>query len=78
MLQCLGFVKRQCSTTVKVSTSNYASLVEEFSYDARVLIDMMKIPGLLVINWDQTGIQYVHVFTIDYGERRHETDRNHR
>ena len=25
------------------------------------LHDMMEIPGLLVINWDQTGIQYVHV-----------------
>ena len=52
------------STTVKVSTSNFSSLVEEFSYDARVLIDMVEIPGLLVINWDQTGIQYVHVLQL--------------
>ena len=61
MLQRLGFVNRQSSKTVKASTSNFASLEEHFSYDASVLIDMMEISGLLVINWDQTGIQYVHV-----------------
>ena len=61
LLQCLGFVKRQSSKTVQASTLNFASLEEHFSYDARVLIDMMEIPGLTVINWDQTGIQYVHV-----------------
>ena len=25
---------------------------------------MMELPGLLVINWDQTGIQYVHVLKL--------------
>ena len=64
MLQHLGFVKRQCSTTAMVTTPNFASLVEEFSYDTRVLIDMVEIPGLLVINWDQTGIRYVHVLQL--------------
>ena len=60
--QRLGFVKRQCSTKAKVSASNFAWLQEQFGYDARVLIDMMEIPGSLVINWDQTGIQYVPVW----------------
>ena len=59
--QRLGFVIRRSSTKAKVSASNFASLQEEFNYDARVLIDMMEIPGSLVINWDQTGIQYVPV-----------------
>ena len=61
LLRRLGFVKRRSSTKAKVSASNFASLQEQFSYDARVLIDMMEIPSSLVINWDQTGIQYVPV-----------------
>ena len=60
-LRRLGFVKGRSSTKAKVSASNFASLQEQFNYDARVLIDMMEIPGSLVINWDQTGIQYVPV-----------------
>ena len=57
----MGFVKRRCSTKAKVTASNFARLQEQFTYDARVLIDMMEIPDSLVINWDQTGIQYVPV-----------------
>ena len=61
LLRHLGFVKKRCSTKAKVSASNFAWLQEQFGYDARVLIDMMEIPGSLAINWDQTGIQYVPV-----------------
>ena len=61
LLRRLGFVKRRSSTKAKVSASNFALLQEQFSYDAKVLIDMMEIPGSLVIIWDQTGIQYVPV-----------------
>ena len=61
LLQCLGFVKRRSSTKSKVSPSDFSHLQEQFSYDARVLIEIMEIPNSLVINWDQTGIQYIPV-----------------
>jgi len=61
LLRRLGFVKRRSSTKAKLPASNFTRLQEQFTYDARVLIDMMEIPDSLVINWDQTGIQYVPV-----------------
>ena len=52
---------RQSSLKAKLLASNCTRLQEQFTYDGRVLIDMMEIPDSLVINWDQTGIQYVPV-----------------
>ena len=36
-------------------------LMKQFLFDAKCLIAMEEIPDSLVINWDQTGIQYVPV-----------------
>ena len=57
----MGFTKRRASINGKLSVSNFLKLQEQFSYDAKVLIEMLEIPAYLVINWDQTGIYYVPV-----------------
>ena len=61
LLHRMGFTKRRASTKAKLSVSNFLQLQEQFSYDAKVLIEMLEIPASLVINWDQTGIHYVPV-----------------
>jgi len=33
----------------------------QFLFDAKCFVGMGKIPDSLVINWDQTGIQYIPV-----------------
>ena len=57
----MGFVKRQASTKAKVSVSDFVQLKSQFVFDVKAIIEMEEIPGELVINWDQTGIQYVPV-----------------
>ena len=61
LLSRMGFVKRHASTSAKVSPQSFDKLKEQFLFDAKCLIGMEEIPDSLVINWDQTGIQYVPV-----------------
>ena len=49
ILKTKGLLRDDLAQKV-VSASNFALLQEQFCYDARVLIDMMEIPGSLVIN----------------------------
>ena len=64
----MGFVKRHASTSAKISPQSFDELKEQFLFDAKCLIAMEEIPDSLVINWDQTGIQYVPVSTCRYRE----------
>ena len=61
LLYRMGFTKRRASLKAKLSVSNFLQRQEQFSYDAKVLIEMLEIPASLVINWNQTGIHYVPV-----------------
>ena len=61
LLSRMEFVKRHASTSAKVSPQSFDKLKEQFLFDAKCLIAMEEISDSLVINWDQTGIQYVPV-----------------
>ena len=61
LLSRMGFVKRRASTSAKISPQAFDELKKQFLFDAKCLIDMEEIPDSSVINWDQTGIQYVPV-----------------
>ena len=61
LLQLMGFVKRRASMAAKVSASNFEQWKAQYIFDVKAIIEMEDIPGYLVINWDQTGINYVPV-----------------
>ena len=56
LLSRMGYVKKRGSTAAKVAVSNYEELRQ---LDITVVVELEEIPSELVINWDQTGINYV-------------------
>lgn len=61
LLECMGFVKRHASMKAKVSLPDFEWYKAQFVFDVKVLVEIEEIPSELVINWDQTGINYVLV-----------------
>ena len=59
LLQRMGFVKRRASTSAKVSLPHFESLKTQFLLDVMVNVQMDEIPNELIINWDQTAINYI-------------------
>ena len=59
LLSRMGFVKRRVSTKSKVSVAAFESLKAQFFEDIKVVMCMKNISDCLVINWDQTGINYI-------------------
>ena len=59
LLNQMGFVKRRASTSAKVSLSNFNDPKAQFLFDIMINIRMDEIPDQLIINWDQTAINYV-------------------
>ena len=61
LLNRMGMVKRRVSSKAKIDVHNFVCIKEEFLLDVKNVISMDKIPPSLVINWDQTAIQYVSI-----------------
>ena len=59
LLNRMGMVKRRVYSKAKIDIHNFVGIKEEFLLDVKNVISMDKIPPSLVINWDQTAIQYV-------------------
>ena len=57
----MGFVRRKATSKAKVAVENLEDLKEEFLLDTKQVIAMDEIPADLIINFDQTGINYVPV-----------------
>lgn len=55
------FVKRRASTKAKVNPPDFERVKAQFLFHIETVIEMEEVPCELVINWDQTGIQYVPV-----------------
>ena len=58
-LSRMGYVKRRGSTSEKITVSNFEELKEQFLINVKAAIEIEEIPAGLIINWDQTGINYV-------------------
>ena len=58
-LQRIGFVKRKCSTSGKISVAQFDKLKEVFLADVAAEVLINDIPENLIINWDQTGLSIV-------------------
>ena len=56
-----NFVKRKATTKAKVYVPNFVSLQAQFLQDIKVVVQLEDIPFPLIVNWDQTGINYVPV-----------------
>ena len=55
----MGFVKRKCSTSGKISVEQFDELKEVFLADVAAEVLINYIPKNLIINWDQTGLSLV-------------------
>ena len=61
LMQRMGLVKRRASTKAKVDVKNFDELKGNFLGDMKNVMLMDEIPPELIINFDQTGINYVPV-----------------
>ena len=61
LMQRMGLVKRRASTKAKVDVKNFDELKGNFLGDIKNVMLMDEIPQELIINFDQTGINYIPI-----------------
>ena len=59
LLTRMGFVKRKCSTSGKLSIAQFDESKEIFLADVAAEVLFNNIPESLIINWDQTALSIV-------------------
>ena len=57
----MGYVKRKVCSKAKVDVEQFERLKREFLADIKNIVVMDEIPPDLIINFDQTGINYVPI-----------------
>ncbi len=57
----LNFVKRKATTKAKLTVDDFESKKQQYLIDIKAVVEMEDIPKQMIINWDQTGINYVPV-----------------
>lgn len=56
----MKFVQRRAKTSKsKLSVANFALLKKQFHSDVVATVTVEDIPGVLILNWDQTEIKFV-------------------
>ena len=60
-LKKMDYVKRKATTKSKLTIHRFEELKEQYLFDIKAVVEMEEIPHDLIINWDQTGINYVPV-----------------
>ena len=58
-LHKIGFVKRKATTKSKVTVEHFEAVKQQYLLDIHSIKAFEEIPDDLLINWDQTGINYV-------------------
>ena len=61
LLKRMGFVKRKACSKAKVNPEQFEKLKEEFLLEIKNIVTMDEIPPELILNFDQTGLNYVPV-----------------
>lgn len=61
LLWRMGLVKRKATTKAKVTVEHFENVKAQFLLDIKAIVEIEEVPSALVINWDQTGINYVPV-----------------
>lgn len=54
-------MKRKATTKSKITIPNFEIVKQQFLLDVKAVVELEEIPSDLIINWDQTGINYVPV-----------------
>ena len=57
----MGFVKQKACSKAKVIPEQFHKLKEEFLLEVKNIVAMNEIPYELILNFDQTGLNYVPV-----------------
>ena len=73
----MGLVKRKGNTKAKVNVEDFAEIKKLFHLDIKGIVGMDEVPSELIINWDQTGLNYVPVSSrtmAEEGSKRVEID----
>ena len=60
-LKKMNFVKRKATTKSSITVVHFDELKQQYLMDVKVVVEMEEIPDSLIINWDQTGLNYVPV-----------------
>ena len=61
LLQRMEYVKRKLTAKAKVSVEDLAVYKKQFLLDIKVVVNLEDILNELILNWDQTAINYVPV-----------------
>ena len=64
LMKCMGMVKRRVSTKAKVDVEEFETLKDQFLLSIMTIVILDEIPLDLIINWDQTGVNYVPVSSL--------------
>ena len=68
LMERMGYVRQKATTKAKVTVENLAALKEPFLVDIQGLVEMEEIPPDLILNSDQTAVNYVCTsFKLDHG-----------
>ena len=59
LLTRMGFVKQRSTTTAKVNIPNFNEVRWQFLVNIKTVAEMEEIPFSLIINWDQTAVNYI-------------------
>ena len=73
----MGLVKRKGNTKAKVNIKDFNEMKKLFHLDIKGVVAMDEVPPELIINWDQTGLNYVPVSSwtmAEEGSKRVEID----
>ena len=57
----MGLVKRKWNTKGKVNIKDFDEIKKLFHVDIKDVVAMDGVPPELIINWDQTGLNYFPV-----------------
>jgi len=61
LMKRMGMVKRRVSTKAKVDVEEFETLKDQFLLSIKTIVTLDEIPLDLIINWDQTSINYMPV-----------------
>ena len=61
LLSQMGFVKWKATTKAKVDVKEFEEIQEAFLLDAKDVVQMDEIREDMIVNWDQTGVNYVPI-----------------
>ena len=66
----MAFVKRKGSTKSKVTVEHFEEVKQQYLLDIKAVVEMEEIPDDLIINWDQTEVNYMLISPWTMAEKR--------